>query len=48
MATDAQWYRYVNQLEDDDLCAYCREEIADPDDLEGVCDWCRYELDEEN
>lgn len=47
MATDAEWYRYVNQLEDGDLCISCREEVADPDDLDGLCNWCQAELDDE-
>lgn len=40
MPTDAEWYRYVNHYADDDLCVMCREEMADPDNPTGYCNWC--------
>lgn len=48
MPTDAEFYRYVNHYSDDDLCVMCREEMADPDDLEGYCNWCSGEGEEED
>lgn len=48
MPTDAEFYRYVNHHDDDDLCVTCREEMADPDSLEGMCNWCEMEAEEED
>jgi hypothetical protein len=47
MSTDAEWYRYVNHCDDDDLCVMCREETADPDSIEGMCNWCETEEEDE-
>lgn len=46
MPTDAEFYRYMHQMDCDDLCVTCREDMADPDDPEGKCNWCGGENDE--
>lgn len=45
-ASTPAWNRYVNHYLDDNLCVMCREEVADPDDLEGYCNWCSGEGEE--
>ncbi len=45
--TDSQWYLYLSGQDDDELCWSCRDELADPDDIDGFCNWCAMERDEE-